>query len=257
MLPMLKSKASLITIVLGFLLLLSCSLEALNIKEQMAYADYLYSRFLLEREADFIKETYHYLQQCATIWPNSYEILWRLARTLNEYGEEVEQPLIYWQEGLNLAEKAVSLEPQRAEGYLWLAILKGQIGRKKGILNSLSSAKQMKELLEIVLTLESQHAYANYILSTLYRLVPGLPISFGNSKKALDYAKKAVELEPNSPFLLWNLYEASISGGEKDKAKAILEKIYLLPNYEPFAHLYNQPFPAEIKKKAAIALSKY
>jgi len=88
-------------------------------------------------------------------------------------------------------------------------------------------------------------------------LVPGQPISFGNNKIALDYAKKAVELEPNSPFLLWNLYETSISGREKDKAKVILEKIYLLPNYEPFSHLYNQPFPAEIKKKAAIALSKY
>lgn len=257
MMVILKNKASLIAIALSFLLLLPCSLGALNIQEQIAYADYLYSRFLLEREAYYIKEAYHYLQQFVADYPSSYEISWRLARTLNEYGEVAEQQLIYWQEGLKLAENAVRLEPQRAEGYLWLAILKGQIGRKNGILNSLSSAKQMKELLEIVLTLEPLHAYAYYILSTLYRLLPGQPISFGNNKKALDYAKKAVAIEPNSPFLLWNLYEASIAGGEKDKAKAILEQISLLPNDEPFAHLYKQPFPAEIKKKAAIALSKY
>lgn len=223
-------------------------------------ADDLYSKFMLERDKALIKDAYLLLLQLNEEKPDNFEIQWRLARVLNEYGAEEEKPLPHWNNGVIYAQKAIEINPARPEGYLWLAILKGSIGREQGIINSLQAARQMRDLLEIVTTIEPDNAYAYNILATLYRLVPNPPLSFGNKKTALELAQTAVDLVPDSPWLLWNLYEAKISYGKglnREEIITLLEIIISLPNYEPFAHLYRQPFPKEVKKDAQEALKKY
>ena len=225
-------------------------------EELLSLADNLYSRYLLCRETTDIEKAYVLLKQCNETETKSFNIKWRLARTLNEYGAVVKDSFRYWEEGALFAAEAIDLEPSRPEGYLWLAILKGQIGRAKGILQSLASANQMKLLLEKSMELDPLNAYTYHILASLYRLIPGWPVSFGDNKKALELAKKAIELEPGSHNLWWGLYEALVEVGKMDEAERVLENILRLSDEDPFSHLYNQPFPKEIKRNAEKALTK-
>lgn len=231
--------------------------ESSSLKEMLAVSDSLYSEYLLTKQPECIIKSYNILMACDATYENCYSIKWRLSRTINEYGWHVDNSVNTWRQGLSLAKEAIELEPNNYEGYLWCGILHGQIGRAVGFLNALSSVKQMRDCLEKVVEIEPKHAYAQYILSLLYRQVPSSPLSFGNKTKALELAQSAVFLEPESPNLWWGLYEAQIAAGKRQKARETLEIIVEMPEYDPFNHLYNQPHPSEIKEKAEFALSRY
>ncbi len=130
------------------------------------------------------------------------ELYWRLSRTVLEIGDllieeqaEEEDLLNTFIEGEGYADRAIELNPQSYRGYYWKSANMGRWGEARGILNALFIAKPMRELLHQALSINPEDAVSFYVLGIMYRKVPGRPISFGNSDKAVSLGRKAVDAQ--------------------------------------------------------------
>ncbi|KAA0995302.1 tetratricopeptide repeat protein [Pseudomonas sp. ANT_J12] len=89
--------------------------------------------------------------------------------------------------------------PTAAEAWIWSGIVTSSWAGAQGGLGALSKAKAAKADLEKALTLDPKalqgSAYTS--LAALYDRVPGWPIGFGDSDKAEQLLKQALQLNPN------------------------------------------------------------
>jgi tetratricopeptide (TPR) repeat protein len=129
------------------------------------------------------------------------ELYWRLARALLNLGDEAEgkgitggKLLAYFEQGQAEAQKAIEADPKNPLGYYWKAVNIGRWGQIQGILNALSKAKSMRDLLQQAVAVDPEHADSYYVLGQLYELVPGFPLSFGNKDYAVSLGRKSVDL---------------------------------------------------------------
>lgn len=97
------------------------------------------------------------------------------------------------------AQKSVAANPGSAEVLVWYAIIESTYAGAKGGLGALSHVKSAKKSLEQALAISpdvlSGSAYTS--LGSLYYQVPGWPIGFGDDKKALEYLKKGLAVNPD------------------------------------------------------------
>ncbi len=131
----------------------------------------------------------------------------------------------YWQllePGEEYAEKLIEITPDSPEGYYLSGIYLGQIGKKRGILNSLRSIKPMRDLLEKSIQLEPDFSPAYDVLAHLYLEAPGWPISIGSVKKALEHRVKSVKLEPENLKYQWELYNNYLKVNKQNEAAEVL-----------------------------------
>ena len=96
------------------------------------------------------------------------------------------------------ARKLVEANPGMAEPLIWEGIVVSSEAGAKGGLGALGLAKESRALLDEALKINdkalSGSAYTS--LATLYAKVPGWPIGFGDKKKAEEYFKKALAINP-------------------------------------------------------------
>jgi len=89
--------------------------------------------------------------------------------------------------------------PTVAEAWIWSGIVTSSWAGAQGGLGALSKVKEAKVDLEKALTLDPKalqgSAYTS--LGALYDRVPGWPIGFGDSDKAEQLLKQALQLNPN------------------------------------------------------------
>ncbi|MBI2069731.1 MAG: tetratricopeptide repeat protein [Elusimicrobia bacterium] len=161
----------------------------------------------------------------------NYESLWKLARAYYWLGNRLpeKEQLNIFTKGKEYAEKAVKTKPGGVEGHYWLGVCLGRYGETKGILKSLMLVKPIRDEMETVLKFDPRHAGAYHVLGVLHRKAPGKPLSIGNRKKALHYAKKAVELDPGSIKYALGLGEAYEALGEDEKAVEAFEEVKKMP----------------------------
>lgn len=176
------------------------------------------SDYIFYRENDYSKD-YEYLLSALKESKNDSEkaqILWRLSRTrLTMVDEEKENGTMSKDELLAgygdysakdspdasdtssafyYAYTSLSLE-ETPNAYHWLSSAVGRCGQVHGALNSLGKAGGMKNL--EVEALEGFSSFGLetdswYVLSVLYRSLPGAPISFGNNNYAISYIRKCI-----------------------------------------------------------------
>ena len=128
------------------------------------------------------------------------ELYWRAARDTLELGDQADHGgkprdavLQLFATGEAYADKAIAADPTNDLGYYWKSANIGRWGQVKGILNALSKAAPMRELLVKELSLNPERADAYYVLGQLYREVPGWPASFGNVDAAVSLGRRAVD----------------------------------------------------------------
>ena len=96
------------------------------------------------------------------------------------------------------AHKLVEANPGMPEPLIWEGIVVSSEAGAKGGLGALGLAKESRALLEEALKINDQalagSAYTS--LATLYAKVPGWPIGFGDKKKAEEYFRKALAINP-------------------------------------------------------------
>jgi tetratricopeptide (TPR) repeat protein len=97
------------------------------------------------------------------------------------------------------AHKLVEANPGMAEPLIWEGIVVSSEAGAKGGLGALGLAKESRALLDEALKINDKalagSAYTS--LATLYAKVPAWPIGFGDKKKAEEYFRKALALNPN------------------------------------------------------------
>ena len=96
------------------------------------------------------------------------------------------------------ARKLVEANPGMAEPLIWEGIVVSSEAGAKGGLGALGLAKESRALLDEALKINDKalagSAYTS--LATLYAKVPGWPVGFGDKKKAEEYFKKALAINP-------------------------------------------------------------
>ena len=129
------------------------------------------------------------------------ELYWREAREALELGDVAEKQnkrqadiLAFFTRGEGYADKAIAADPQNDQGYFWKSANIGRWGQVRGILDSLSKAGPMKDLLVKELSLNPERSDPYFVLGQLYRELPGWPLSFGNIDAAVSLGRKAVDL---------------------------------------------------------------
>lgn len=128
------------------------------------------------------------------------ELYWRAARDTLELGDLAEKAgkpkdeiLAVFTTGEGYADKAIAADPANDLGYYWKSANIGRWGQVKGILNALSKAAPMRDLLVKELSINPERSEAYYVLGELYREVPGWPASFGNLDTAVSLGRRAVD----------------------------------------------------------------
>jgi tetratricopeptide (TPR) repeat protein len=159
--------------------------------------------------------------------PDDPAVLWRLGRSMVRVGERFEEKreqLAAYTRAQGLLERAVTLDGSNPEAHYWLGVSVGRQGKLRGIFKSLSLVKVMRREMETVLKLAPNHGGAHHVLGEMYRQMPGFV--GGSKKKSLQELQLAFERAPNYTASYAVLAEAYQEAGEKEKAKAVLNRIF-------------------------------
>lgn len=136
---------------------------------------------------------------------------WALDQTANQQLSAIQQRWAQIQYQLPEAQRAAAFEklandarnftqaqPQAAEAWIWDGIVTSSWAGATGGLGALSKVKAARASLEKALALDPKalqgSAYTS--LGALYDRVPGWPIGFGNSDKAEELLRQALQLNP-------------------------------------------------------------
>lgn len=197
-------------------------------------------------------------RRAATEWsdelarnPQAFDAAWKLARVdywLGGHAAEAEQRR-FFENGIDVARKAVALQPNRPEGHFWLAANMGTMAESFGLRQGIKYRKPIKEALETVLRLDPafQQGSADRALGRWYFKVPGL---FGGSNKEAEaHLRASLKYNPASTITHFFLAEVLIDERRKDEARAELQKVLDAPLDPEFG-----PEDQEYKAKARALL---
>jgi tetratricopeptide (TPR) repeat protein len=199
-------------------------------------------------------------REAAAIWdarlaknPKDFESAWKLARAEYWLGGHDDEPKrrADLERGTDAGRQASMLEPNRPEGYFWMAANMGQLAESFGMRQGLKYRTPIREALETVLRIDPayQSGSADRALGRWYYKVPGL---FGGSKKkSEEHLRKSLTYDPASTASRFFLAETLFELDRKADAIAELQRVVdgpVNPEWEPEDR--------EFKRQAAERLAK-
>jgi len=161
-------------------------------------------------------ESIKILEKLQPQFPQAPYLMWRLSRNYWVYAENLdindkENRLANFQIGLDWANKGIEANDKCAECYLFKFGNLGRISTTKGLMNSISAAKDLSETIATSIELKPQHqdtyfnislANAYYASGVFYRIIPDWFIIKwiagvrGDKMLSLEHIKKAAEIAP-------------------------------------------------------------
>lgn len=260
--------------------LLSLSLFASFSAETSDY--YFYGENDYEKDFEYLSESL----KSASSDSEKAEILWRLSRTkltltdeAKDRGELSKEELLAAYGDYSAKDKCSEDDTSSAfyyaytslslketpNAYHWLSSAVGRCGQVRGALNSLGKAAGMRDL--EIKALEDFSSFTLetdswYVLSILYKSLPGSPISFGSTNTAISFMRKCLATMDftnrtngtNYLELAEQLYERDWSQSKRSKEFASLLKSYnkavnkksgyveINKYYEGYANEEGEPF---------------
>jgi len=228
----------------------SAFLFSADVKELISKGDELYA----EREnIEKAKEAQKAYEEAIKLDPKNYEAHWKLAKTIYFIGQRSpeEKKVSIFEKGVEIAKKAVVLEPNKPEGHFWLGVLYGVYGEARGVMKSLFLVDDIKEEMNIVLKMDPKiEGGGPYrLLGRMYYKLPG--IAGGSKDKSLEYLLKAKEICPTNALTRIYLADTYLSKKMKEEAKRELKEVIEM---EPDPRWI--PETKELKKEAKEKLDK-
>jgi hypothetical protein len=199
-------------------------------------------------------------REAAAIWdarlasnPRDFESAWKLARIMYWIGghDQPDARRKALERGVEAGRTASMLEPQRPEGYFWMAADMGELAESFGLRQGLRYRGAIKDVLETVLRLDPSYLQgsADRALGRWYFKVPGL---FGGSKKESEaHLRKSLTYNPNSTASRFFLAETLFDMNRTAEAREELKKVVDAPLDSDF-----EPEDREFKQKAMERLAK-
>ena len=197
-------------------------------------------------------------QQAANIWqsrlqqnPNDFESAWKLARASYWIGTQGPEPQrrATLEQGVTAGRTATRLEPNKAEGHMWLAASMGALAESFGLRQGLKYRGEIRSELETVLRIDPafEQGSADRALGRWYYKVPGL---FGGSnKKSEEHLRRSLTYDENSAASRFFLAETLFDLDRKADAMAELQRVVDGPVNPEWA-----PEDREFKEQAAALL---
>ncbi|HBQ41283.1 MAG TPA: hypothetical protein DD808_12040 [Halieaceae bacterium] len=123
-------------------------------------------------------------------------------------------------------DKLLDEQPDDAQALTWCGIIRSSFAGVVGGLDALGYAKAARDDFERAVAIDAtvSDGAALTSLGTLYARVPGWPVGFGNSKKALKYLEAGLQANPEGIDSNFFLAEFLASEGETAKAKDHLRR---------------------------------
>lgn len=188
-------------------------------------------------------------QKADKLFPNNWEIYWRLSRAYVDIGEhlpdktdkEKDAQLEYYKKAFDYADKSVKLAPNQSITYVRRAIASGRIALFEGVFSAVGTVKDVKNDCEKAIQLGNGGNYvqalAHYVLGRTHLKVCEKPylvrlplgLGWGDTEKAVQLLETANKLRPNFRMFMLELAKAYIEEDEYDKAKDLLLKIEKAP----------------------------
>lgn len=199
-------------------------------------------------------------RRAAEIWSadlardaRNFEAAWKLSRVCYWLGGHAPQAerRSFLERGMNAAQQAISVEPNRPQGHFWRAATMGSLAESFGLSAGLKYRKPVKQELETVLRLDAafMEGSADRVLGRWYFRVPGL---FGGSKTlAEQHLRASLKHDPNSTVSHFFLAELLLDQGRASEARTELQAVIDAPLNAQWA-----PEDREYKEKARALLSK-
>jgi len=143
------------------------------------------------------------------------------AQFWRHYYAPADERLEIAEKGVNLAKKALELDPDNLYANCFAALLMGIHGLEMGIVNSLFYMNKVKACGEKCVEIDESYLEAapHIVLGDLYRFAPPPPIGCGNKKKSVKHLERARELMPDSSMARVRLAESYLKIRKKDLAR--------------------------------------
>ncbi len=195
-------------------------------------------------------------RRAAEIWraelardPHAFEAAWKLSRASYWIGghEPEKQGRAIFESGIDAGRRAAALEPERPDGYFWMAANMGALAESYGLRQGIKYRKAIKEALETVLRLNPAFAQgsADRALGRWYFKVPGL---FGGSRRlAEQHLRTSLTYNPHSTSSHFFLAELMLDAGRKSDARAELQQVLEAP-FDPDWEPENQEFKEKARR---------
>jgi len=225
-------------------IVLSISLSAQESCDSLAaLGDTSYAQYKNVQALNYYEKAY---EKC----PNHYETLFRVARTLNDVGEDKSDPS-YYRKAIEKADILISNFPDSLQGYFLKAAASGNLALSAEATEKVKISRNVHSNIKKALDINPDYAPAHVILGSYYREVAsanstlkflantflgGIPE--GSMDDALSHLKKALSLEPQNIYAHLEIAKVYKSIGKEDLARSHLKKIQSIPNSNHFhAHL--------------------
>jgi tetratricopeptide (TPR) repeat protein len=165
--------------------------------------------------------------------PNSYEANWKCARAHREYGESAKTEKVdgwkkicasFGKEGMNYAQKAIELEPEKPDGYYYYGLNVGIYSDGVSIFTALSEGLKNKtqNSFEKTYNLDKMYKDAGPMIA-LGRFWQVLPWPMYDRKKSLKYYREYQATKYFADNIEVHVYLGELLiqiGGDKNKAEA-------------------------------------
>ena len=197
--------------------------------DHVAEADKLYDQGGL---ANYKKALELYKKALAET-PNDYEANWKCARAHREYGDTAKTEKVegwkkicaqYGKEGMNYAQKATEIEPDKPDGYYYYGLNVGVYSDGVSIFTALSEGLKDKtqKSFEKTYTLDKMYKEAGPMIA-LGRFWQVLPWPMRDRKKSLKYYREYQGTEYFADNIEVHVYLGELLiqiGGKENKAEA-------------------------------------
>lgn len=186
------------------------------------------------------------IQQADQLSPGNAEILYRLAKQKAQLMLDAKSSAERKQlgaEALDAAQRAVAADPKSAEAHLSLSIVYGRLAQDESARRKVELSRLIRDEAETAARLDPREDYAwhvlgrwNYEMANFNTVLKALAQAIygkfpdASNEKAVEYLEKAVALRPDRVVHQIELGRAYLAIGEKDKARAALEKGLSLPS---------------------------
>jgi len=209
-------------------------------------------------QADALYDTGEYLQAAELIRPalaaapDNYLLLCKLSDNITEWARidsensTKDESEARYEEAAGYARRAVEVERNDAEGWYQLGKALGRLALFRGGKEKVNMSKEIKEVFEHAIQLDSQHASALHGLARWHREVANLgfvlkaaaKIVFGglppaSNEQAVALFERAITIEPQNCSHHLELGKTYLEMREKEMAAEEFETVLSLPESDP------------------------
>ena len=188
--------------------------------------------------------------------PHDYGTLWRAARVYFWLSDDPavanEQRSQWGKQGWELAEQAVAANPGDVAGHYYAAVCMGNYALGLGIMRALSQGLEgkFKERLKRAEELDARYQHGSVAIAW-GRFHDKLPWPKRDRKKAQQYEREAIQINPASLRARVYLASSLLDDGKPQEAKPLLDEVLAAP-----VGRYDAPEEKRAKAMGASLMSK-